>query len=175
MGAFLCLRHQIPAMIRTAGCGSIVNNSSIAGLRGSPVSPAYTMSKHAVCGLSKAAAAKYANQRIRINTVCPGLFETELTAKYFADNLSAEEKLNAVVMQQMQQMGRSGRIAEIVHPVLWLLSEESTFVTGMDFPVDGGMICALNTVPSQNLPAVFAAIAAAQQQAPGEKGRRAAL
>jgi NAD(P)-dependent dehydrogenase (short-subunit alcohol dehydrogenase family) len=133
-GTWLCMKYEIPEMLR-AGGGSIVNCSSTAGLRGGARATAYYSSKHAVIGLTKSVALEYASKGVRVNAVCPGLTTTEMMAERIA---SAPEKFT--VIQQKIPMGRAGRVPEVANAVLWLCSDESTYVTGAALSVDGGFV-----------------------------------
>ncbi|MDP9096509.1 MAG: SDR family oxidoreductase, partial [Pseudomonadota bacterium] len=111
---WLCMKHELPAM-QAAGGGSIVNTASIAGLVGLRVSSAYVAAKHAVIGLTKAAALEYGAENIRINAVCPGYVETRMTVTsrgIFGDHLVNSTPLGL--------LGKSDEIAELV---VWLCSD----------------------------------------------------
>jgi NAD(P)-dependent dehydrogenase (short-subunit alcohol dehydrogenase family) len=131
-GAWLCMKHEIPAMLAGGG-GSIVNCSSTAGLRGGPRASAYYASKHAILGLTRAVSLEYASQGVRVNAVCPGMVLTDLIAREFAN---APEKL--AMLKQKIPLGRAGEVGEIAAAVLWLASDEATYVTGAALSVDGG-------------------------------------
>ena len=133
-GTWLCLKYEIQEMLRTGG-GSIVNCSSTAGLRGGARASAYYSSKHAVVGLTKSVALEFASKGVRVNAVCPGLTITDMMAERIA---TAPEKFTAI--QQRIPMGRAGSVGEISHAVLWLCSDESTYVTGAVLSVDGGFV-----------------------------------
>ena len=131
-GAFLGMKHAIPEM-RRAGGGSIVNISSINGLVGSPTSTAYHAAKGAVRLLTKNAAMQYAKDNIRVNSVHPGYAWTPLTEK----NFSKQEHFDARVARV--PMGRMGYADDIANGILYLASDESSFVTGSELVIDGGM------------------------------------
>jgi NAD(P)-dependent dehydrogenase (short-subunit alcohol dehydrogenase family) len=133
-GTWLCMKYEIQEMLRTGG-GSIVNCSSTAGLRGGARASAYYSSKHAVIGLTKSVALEFASKGVRVNAVCPGLTITDMMAERIA---TAPEKFT--VIQQKIPMGRAGSVAEIAHAVLWLCSDEATYVTGAVLSVDGGFV-----------------------------------
>jgi NAD(P)-dependent dehydrogenase (short-subunit alcohol dehydrogenase family) len=133
-GTWLCMKHEIPALLRGGG-GSIVNCSSTAGLRGGARAAAYYSSKHGLIGLTKSVALEYAAQGIRINAVCPGMTETELMTRQIA---TAPEKFAAI--KQRIPMGRAGSVSEIAAAVLWLCSDESSYSTGSVLSVDGGFV-----------------------------------
>lgn len=130
-GVFHCMRAQIPAM-QARGRGSIVNISSGAGLLGFPRNSIYCAAKHAVVGITRAAALDHSAQGIRINAICPGMIETPPLEAYLAD--SAHRK-GAVALHPI---GRLGRPHEIADAALWLCSDQASFVTGIALPVDGG-------------------------------------
>lgn len=132
-GVMLCMREQIPAMLAGGG-GAIVNTSSINGLTGNPSQPAYVASKHGVIGLTRMAALKHARDNIRVNAICPGVIETAMTAQ-----VAANPEIKAV-MEGMTPMGRMGRPEEIAAAVVWLCSDQASFVTGHPMVVDGGAI-----------------------------------
>lgn len=132
-GVWLCMKHQIPQMLVSGG-GAIVNMSSIAGIIGAPGLPIYVASKHAVLGLTKSVALEYAKEGIRINAVCPGMIETDLLDRAFA-NQEVKERLIA-----MHPIGRVGKPEEIAEAVVWLCSDKASFVTGQSLPLDGGYV-----------------------------------
>src|SRR6266852_5089425 len=130
-GIELALKHEIPAMLKTGG-GAIVNNASIAGLVGFPEAPIYTASKHAVVGLTKSVALEYAKHNVRVNAVAPAAIETRM----FRDFATTPEVKQMLV--SAHPIGRIGQPREIASMVVWLCSEEASFVTGQTFAVDGG-------------------------------------
>ena len=131
-GTMLCMRYEIPQMLAHGG-GTIVNTSSVAGLIGSPKSPAYTSSKFGVVGLTKSAALDYANKGIRINAVCPGITRTGIFEAYLKETPDAAAQIST-----QSPMGRVGEPEEIAAAVVWLSSDEASFVTGQALAVDGG-------------------------------------
>ena len=131
-GAFLGTKHSIPAM-RQAGGGSIVNISSTAGLVASPSgSASYTASKGAVRLLTKSTAIQYAKEGIRCNSIHPGPIDTDMIQETLTDSAKLEERM------QRLPMGRVGTADEIAYGVLYLASEEASFVTGSELVIDGG-------------------------------------
>jgi NAD(P)-dependent dehydrogenase (short-subunit alcohol dehydrogenase family) len=133
-GVWLSMKHEIPQMLRNGG-GAIVNTSSVYGVIGNPQLPIYVASKHAVLGLTKAAALEYAKAGIRINAVAPGAIETELMEQSIGNNKELREALVA-----LHPIGRVGKPEEIANAVVWLLSDKSSFVTGHTLLVDGGWV-----------------------------------
>ncbi len=128
-GVFLGMKHAIPAM-RRAGSGSIVNISSIAGLIGLSNIPAYQASKGAVRLLTKNAAVQYAADKIRANSIHPGRIETPMTTPL------APERREMVL--RLTPLGRDGKPEEVAYGVLYLASDESSYVTGTELVIDGG-------------------------------------
>ena len=134
MGVFLCMKHEIPAMLERGG-GAIVNTASVAGLVGFPNLPAYAASKHGVVGLTRNAALEYGAQGIRVNAVCPGVIRTEMIDRLIEKGEQTEESLAAAT-----PLGRLGRPAEIADAVVWLCSDEARFVLGHTMPIDGASV-----------------------------------
>ena len=130
-GPFLGTKAAIPPM-RDAGGGSIVNISSTAGLVGGSYSTAYTASKGAVRLLTKATAIQYAADGIRANSVHPGPIDTDMLAAVYSDPEERRERLSRI------PMGRSGTVDEVAYGVLFLASDESSFMTGSELVIDGG-------------------------------------
>ena len=133
-GVFLGMQAVIPQM-QKAGAGSIVNISSISGIVGqSFVHMGYNAAKGAVRMASKAAAVKFAPDGIRVNSVHPGLMPAMRTSKMTADPKVREKMLSAV------PFGRVGRVEEVAYANLFLASDESSYITGIELPVDGGFL-----------------------------------
>jgi NAD(P)-dependent dehydrogenase (short-subunit alcohol dehydrogenase family) len=132
-GVLLSMKYEIPAMEKSGG-GSIINNSSIAGIIGIPESSIYVASKHAVIGLTKSAALEVATKNIRINAVLPAGIETDMLEEYRDHNES--EKFEAFKM--LHPMHRFGTPEEIANVVVFLASPASSFITGQSIPIDGG-------------------------------------
>ncbi|TRO96224.1 SDR family oxidoreductase [Glycocaulis profundi] len=129
-GVFYGMRHQIPAMLKSGG-GSIVNMASILGSVGARGSSAYTASKHAVVGMTKAAAMEYAAQGVRINAVGPAYIDTPLL----------EKNLDPAFLKQvgdLHPIGRMGTADEVSALTCFLLSDRAAFITGSYHLVDGG-------------------------------------
>jgi len=134
-GVWLCMKYEIPVMLRQ-GKGSIVNTSSVCGLVGSlPLLSSYVASKHAIVGLTKAAALDYALDGIRINAVCPGSVLTP-QLKQATEKNPAEIELQA----KLHPLNRLGTTEEIAAAVLWLCSDQASFVHGFPLAVDGGYV-----------------------------------
>jgi NAD(P)-dependent dehydrogenase (short-subunit alcohol dehydrogenase family) len=138
-GVFLGCKHGIPAL-RRAGGGSIINTASFVALLGAATPQiAYTASKGGVLAMTRELAAIHARENIRVNALCPGPLRTELLMKY----LDTEEKRQRRLVHI--PMGRFGEAAEIARTVLFLASDESSYVTGTSFMVDGGITSAYVT------------------------------
>jgi NAD(P)-dependent dehydrogenase (short-subunit alcohol dehydrogenase family) len=133
-GVWRCMRAEIPRMLANGG-GSIVNNSSVAGLVGFPSIPAYVASKHGVIGLTKTAALEYAARGVRVNAVCPGVIDTEMIDRFTGGDAAALADLTAT-----EPIGRLGTPLEIADAVVWLCSDQASFVTGQALAVDGGFV-----------------------------------
>jgi 3alpha(or 20beta)-hydroxysteroid dehydrogenase len=129
LGCFLGMKAVVPAMER-AGGGSIVNISSTAGLRGSPNAIAYSSTKWALRGMSKAAAVDLAPKQIRVNSVHPGPIDTEMVKVW--SNEQRVKRLSQI------PIGRMGTAEDVARVVLFLLSDDSSYMTGAELAVDGG-------------------------------------
>jgi 3alpha(or 20beta)-hydroxysteroid dehydrogenase len=129
LGCFLGMKAVVPLMERSGG-GSIVNISSVAGLRGSPGAIAYSATKWALRGMTKAAAIDLAPRRIRVNSVHPGPIDTEMLKVR-----TPEQNQQRLQLVPMKRMGTAEEVASLV---LFLLSDESGYVTGAEVAVDGG-------------------------------------
>lgn len=130
-GVWNCMRYEIRQMLRQGG-GAIVNTSSQGGVTGFPGQAAYIACKHAVIGLTRTAAIDYAAQGIRINAVCPGVIRTPMVEELLRRNPDLEQELVRDI-----PAGRMGRPDEIAHAVLWLCSDDASFVDGHALLVDG--------------------------------------
>ena len=136
-GLFLSMKYEIIQMLRQGG-GVIVNNSSVGGIIGFPGVASYIASKHAVMGITKAAALDYAKLGIRINAVNPGFISTDMMAR-FADGTGDAETTNYQIAA-MVPMGRMGKPEEIAATVLFLCSDAASYMTGHSLVVDGGFV-----------------------------------
>ncbi|GAA3128171.1 SDR family oxidoreductase [Streptomyces rameus] len=132
-GVWLCMKHEIKAMLAGGGGGAIVNNSSIAGVRATSAGAPYVAAKHAVLGLTKAAAAQYAEHGVRVNALATGLTRSEMSECIFARDPAAEER-----MRRRNPQGRVADPEEVAQVAVWLCSDQASFVTGATMAVDGG-------------------------------------
>lgn len=130
-GVFLCMKYEIPEMLKVGG-GSIINCGSVASLIADPRMSPYVAAKHGVAGLTKAAAIEYATRNIRVNAICPGLTETEMTQGWLSD-----PKVLAVV-QSFNAANRVAKAEEMAGIVLFLGSPMASFISGGVYPVDAG-------------------------------------
>lgn len=130
-GVFLCMKYEIQQMLKQGG-GAIVNCSSVAGLIADPNMCAYVAAKHGVAGLTKAAGIEYATQNIRVNAICPGLTDTEMTSGWLSD-----PKMRDIV-KSFNAMGRAASSEEIAGLVLFLASPLASFMTGGVYAIDAG-------------------------------------
>ena len=133
-GVWLCMKYQIAQMLAQGG-GAIVNNSSNFGLVGSVGMPAYSAAKHGVIGLTKTAALECAKSGIRVNAVCPGPVQTPLV-----DRIVAAQPEIVSAIEAREPVGRMGEAKEVAGAVVWLCSDEASFVTGAVLSVDGGYV-----------------------------------
>lgn len=131
-GIFLCMKHEIPEMLKRGG-GAIVNNASVAALVGFSGLPAYCASKGGVVQLTRTAALELSRVGIRVNAVCPGVIRTPMIDRLTARDAAAEAGFVA-----LEPVGRMGLPEEIAAAVLYLCSDDASFVTGVAMPVDGG-------------------------------------
>ncbi|MES2919966.1 MAG: SDR family oxidoreductase [Verrucomicrobiota bacterium] len=131
-GVFLCMKYQIPLMLRQGG-GAIVNTASGAGVKGFAGQAAYTAAKHGVVGMTKCAALDYAARNIRVNAVCPGIIATPMMDRFTGGTREGEQRVIA-----QEPIGRMGKPEEIAATVVWLCSEAAAFVIGHAMVVDGG-------------------------------------
>jgi NAD(P)-dependent dehydrogenase (short-subunit alcohol dehydrogenase family) len=132
-GVWLCTRRAA-ALMASRQAGAIVNNASIAGLVGIAGAMAYCVSKHAVVGLTRAAALELAASGVTVNAVCPGLIETPLTAAMLEDPVGRQQAAD------MHPLGRHGSAEEVASAVIWLSSPGARFVTGQALAIDGGYV-----------------------------------
>lgn len=130
-GVFWCMQHEIRAL-RASGGGSIVNCASIGGVVGLPMHGVYSATKHAVNGLTKSAAAELAQESIRVNSVLPGPVKSEI----WKNIEQGDELLDAFVAGT--PLGRYAEPIEIARPVVFLLSDSASYITGSQLLVDGG-------------------------------------
>lgn len=134
-GVFYCLKHEFLAM-KESGGGAIVNTASSSGVRATMNSADYTSAKHGVVGLTKSAAIDGAPFGIRVNAVCPGLIMTPMARDRLMNDPTFSLALEGI--RQRHIIGRFGETEEIANAVLWLLSDQSSFMTGAPMLVDGG-------------------------------------
>lgn len=133
---------EVVRHMRKRGGGSIVFTASVSGLVGSMFSPIYSSAKFAVVGLTKSLAQSFAPDGIRVNVVCPGLADTPMMTGFTGRSGDpAEAAANEKRMLQAVPLGRLCKPEEVAHAVLWLASDDASFVTGVALPIDGGFTC----------------------------------
>ena len=135
IGPFLAIKHAAPHMI-ARGRGSIVLTASVAGLRANAAGNPYSASKAGVISLAQTAANSLLGTGVRVNAICPGLIETGMTKPIFD---AARERGSEARIGQLNPMQRPGAPDEIAAMALFLASDESSYVNGQAFPVDGGL------------------------------------
>jgi NAD(P)-dependent dehydrogenase (short-subunit alcohol dehydrogenase family) len=139
-GVFLCCKHGIPYLQQRGG-GSVINVASFVAILGAATSQiSYTASKGAVLSMTRELAVQFARENVRVNALCPGPVETPLLLSIFGDDPAALERRRA-----HWPMGRLAKPREIVNGALFLASDESSYVTGSTFLVDGGLTAAYVT------------------------------
>lgn len=146
VGAFLGIRTVAP-LIAEAGGGTIVNTSSYTGLTGMAFVGAYAASKHAVLGLTRVAAVELAAKGVRVNALCPGAVDTAMTNPAALDpDADPEETKEAVdaLYRKLVPLGRIGRPEEVAALALFLTSDDSSYITGQPFVIDGGWLAGVS-------------------------------
>ncbi len=131
--SFLCSKYSVPHMLAQKK-GSIVNISSINGIRGNVNLAAYCASKGGMVSLTQAMAMDYANKGIRVNCICPGSIKTKMLEDLF--NSAGNDMIDALLAKS--PMGRFGEATEVAYAALFLASDEASFITGVAMPIDGG-------------------------------------
>lgn len=137
-GVMHCMRAQLDEIVSG---GAIVNAASVAGLIGRANNASYTASKHGVVGLTRSAAKEVGMRNVRVNCICPGRIETPMALA--ADELAGEESQKTGIMMNASSvaLGRSGQPEEVAKLIAFLLSDESSYITGNAVAIDGGWIC----------------------------------
>ncbi len=133
-GTYYCMKQELRMMVAQKR-GAIVNNCSVLGISGG-ISAPYTATKHGIAGLTKSAAMGYGRMNIRVNAVCPGLINAGMGERII--------KRSAQMAQQLvnfQPIPRPGTGEEVAHTVVWLCSDQSSYITGHLLPIDGGLMC----------------------------------
>jgi NAD(P)-dependent dehydrogenase (short-subunit alcohol dehydrogenase family) len=130
-GLFLCCKYAIPAMLAGDG-GSIINIASMSGIRGPGYSTPYAVSKAGVIHLTTVAASQYTAQGVRVNCLAPGSVDTPQMRGSTASSQTFQER------EETHPMGRVGRPEEIANLILWLASDEASYVSGSTYIIDGG-------------------------------------
>jgi len=137
-GVFLGMKHVVPAL-RARGGGAIVNTSSVAGLTGNALIPAYVASKHAVVGLTRAGAQTYGADGIRVNAICPSPIETRMMRSIEAGASPEQPAEIKKMMEAHIPLGRYGSPEEVAALVAFLCSDDARFINGGIYAIDGGM------------------------------------
>lgn len=133
-GVALCLKYELRQMKKQGTGGSIVNVSSVSGIRPQPSTPIYVAAKHGVIGLTKNAALEYSRYGIRVNAVAPGAIDTPML-RGALEQFGLDPVKYA---KQLSMLGRFAQASEVAQAHLWLISDLSSYVTGAVIPVDGG-------------------------------------
>ena len=134
-GVWHCMRAAVACMAPNGG-GHVINVASIAGLRSAPLLSAYSAAKHGVMGLTKSAAHEYARVNIRFNAVCPSFIDTPMVRNTMAN---MDERAQQATIKA-SPMRRLGDVDEVSGAIAWLASDESSFMNGHAFTLDGGML-----------------------------------
>jgi NAD(P)-dependent dehydrogenase (short-subunit alcohol dehydrogenase family) len=138
-GIYNALHEAIPLM-KQKGKGVILNLASVAGAVGIPDRFAYSMSKGAVVAMTLSVAKDYINEGIRCNCISPGRVHTPFVDGFLQKNYPGQEQEMFEKLSKTQPIGRMAKPIEIAHLILYLCSDEASFITGSDYPIDGGFI-----------------------------------
>jgi NAD(P)-dependent dehydrogenase (short-subunit alcohol dehydrogenase family) len=136
---WLCMKYEIQQMLKQQGSRAIVNMASIIGLVGSAGAAAYSASKHGVIGLTKSAALETAKSGIRVNAVSPAFVETPLSERIFRVPNVRKYLLSC------HPIGRFGKASEVAEAVVWMCSDQASFMTGQSLVLDGGFLAGQNS------------------------------
>lgn len=142
-GVFLGLRYTLPVMLEQ-GSGSIVNTGSIASERGLPGTVAYNAAKHAVLGMTRTAAAEVGGKGVRVNSVLPGIVDTRLLRSLLADMAGGDIEAAVQTLASATPVGRAAQPEEIARVVVFLASDAASFVNGVGWPIDGGVLATIS-------------------------------
>jgi NAD(P)-dependent dehydrogenase (short-subunit alcohol dehydrogenase family) len=146
-GLFIAMQEEIRQMLRQGQGGSVVNMASVGGQVATPGASVYVASKHAVIGLTKAAAVEYGPYGIRVNAVSPGAIRTEMLHQVFGGGAALDE------MATIHPIRRIGTPGDVANAVIWLFSDQSSYYTGQSLVLDGGLTAQRPTVRSASDPA----------------------
>ena len=138
-GMYLCMRACLPSLLRKRG-GCILNMASIAGTAGIPDRFAYSMTKGAVVAMTLSVARDYLSQGLRCNCISPARIHTPFVDGFVAKNYPGQEQAKLEQLAAAQPIGRMGRPEEVASLALYLCSSEAGFITGVDYPLDGGFV-----------------------------------
>jgi len=137
MGTFLCVTEEVRAIRKTSGRGAIVNASSVAGVQGAGDAPYYVAAKHGIIGFTKSAALELAAEDIRVNVILPGFTRSTMVEAVYGNQIDT--------LSQYMPVRRLGTPEEQANAVVWLCSDEASFVTGASFSIDGGQTAGVPT------------------------------
>jgi NAD(P)-dependent dehydrogenase (short-subunit alcohol dehydrogenase family) len=132
-GVWLCMKYELPHLLENGG-GVVINVASVAGLLAVPGNVAYAASKHAVIGITKTAAIEYASKNIRVNAVCPAFTDTAMVQNSIMQNKEYGERL--VMMNPMRRLGEPEEVTSVI---MFLCSDQNTFMNGQAIAIDGGL------------------------------------
>lgn len=138
-GVFHCLHFAIPLLLQKGG-GAILNIASIAGITGIPDRFAYSMSKGAVIAMTRSVAQDYLHQNIRCNSISPARIHTPFVDGFIAKNYAGQEEAMLKKLASSQPIGRMGSVDEVAQLALYLCSDAAAFISGNDYPIDGGYL-----------------------------------
>jgi NAD(P)-dependent dehydrogenase (short-subunit alcohol dehydrogenase family) len=143
-GVFLGLRYVLPVMVEQ-GAGAVVNTASIASERGFPLSSPYVAAKHAVIGLTRTAATEVGGAGVRVNAVMPGMIDTRMLHRIVTElGVPGETEEQLQTVSTVAPINRAGSAAEVGEVVCFLLSDASSYVNGVGWAIDGGVLAAIN-------------------------------